>query len=61
MSVILNSWIEKCKKKKQTETAPAFESNPSAVSEIYNTKKPLKRFTIAAHSVVMRTLRGIRK
>jgi hypothetical protein len=61
MSVIPNSWIEKCKKKKEAETAPSFESNPLAESEIYNTKKPLKRFTIAARSVVMRTLRGIRK
>ena len=61
MAVIQNKWVEKQKKKKTPETAPSYESDLLAESEIYNAKKPIKRFTLAARSVVVRTLRGIRK
>lgn len=61
MSVKQNSWVEKQKKKRTHETAPSYEADHLAESMPYNGKKPLKRFTTAARSVLVRTLRGIRK
>ena len=61
MTVLQNTWIEKQKKKRTHETAPAYQNDPLAESEIYNTKKPRKRFTLAARTVLVKTLRGIRK
>ena len=58
MATIANSWVEKQKKKKVAETAPAYEAIPE--SEISN-RKPVKRFSLAARSTMVKTLRGIRK
>jgi hypothetical protein len=61
MAVIQNKWIEKQKKKKTNETAPAYDSDPLADSSAYNAKKPEKRHTNASRSTMVRTLRGMRK
>ncbi len=61
MTVLVNSWIEKIRKRKTHETAPAYESDHLAESEIYNTKRPATRSTVAARSILLRTLRGVRK
>lgn len=61
MNVIPNKWIEKKKKKKENETAPAYASDPYAESLPYNSKKPLKRYTNAARAVLVKTLRGVRR
>ena len=61
MAVIPNKWIEKERKKKTHETAAAYEADPLADVAIYNSKKPVKRFTNAARATLVRTLRGVRK
>ena len=61
MAVILNTWVEKQKKKAKHETAPSYKNDPLAESEIYNAKKPEKRFSHASRTVLVKTLRGIRK
>lgn len=61
MPVLLNSWIEKVRKKKTHETAPSYESDHLAESEIFNSKRPAKRSTFAARSILLKTLRGVRK
>ena len=62
MAVIRNKWIEKEKKKRAPETAPAFLSVDT--SDDWNpvdTDKPTKRFTNAANGTMKKTLRGVRK
>jgi len=61
MPVIQNTWVEKQKKKKVRETAPAYASNHLAESEIYNATKPETRHTHAARCIFVKTLRGVRK
>lgn len=61
MPAILNTWIEKQKKKKVEEKAPSYESDyfdswiPLAPSKI------VKRFYPAFNASFVRTLRGVRK
>jgi hypothetical protein len=61
MTVIQNKWIEKEHKKKVHETAPAYASDHLADSTYTNVKKPLKHYTYAARSSLLKTLRGLRK
>ena len=61
MAVIQNKWIEKQRKKKKHETAPAYAKNHLAETEIFNAEKPVKRFTVAARTGFIKTLRGVRK
>ena len=61
MAVIQNKWIEKQKKKKAIETAPAFEANPGDSWLPVDPKKNVVRHTNASRSSMSRTLRGVRK
>jgi hypothetical protein len=61
MAVIPNKWIEKQKKKRTHETAPAYASDPIAESVPIDASKPIKRYTNAARATMVRTLRGVRK
>jgi hypothetical protein len=61
MSVIQNKWVEKEKKKRVAETAPAFQSVPGDEWLPINTKKKIERHTNAARATLCRTLRGVRK
>lgn len=61
MTVITNKWVEKERKKKPHETAPAFASVHTDERDPYNMKKPAKRHTVATRSTMTRTLRGTRK
>jgi hypothetical protein len=61
MAVIPNKWVEKQKKKKAPETAPAFEANHIDNWLPVNPGRPVKRHTNAARSTMVRTLRGVRK
>jgi len=61
MAVIQNKWIEKQKKKKVVETAPAFESNPGDSWLPVDTKKKIVRHSNASRASISRTLRGVRK
>lgn len=61
MAVIQNTWVEKQKKKRAVETAPAFESKPGDEWLPINDKTPIKRHTNAARASMRRTLRGVRK
>ncbi len=61
MAVIQNKWVEKQKKKKSVETAPAFESNPGDSWLPVNPKKKQERTSVASRATYKQTLRGIRK
>lgn len=61
MSIINNTWIEKIKKKKRPETAPAYEFDSKDTWIPASNDKPIKRFTSAARATLVCTLRGIRK
>ncbi|HHT9109604.1 MAG TPA: hypothetical protein ACFYDZ_00425 [Candidatus Brocadiaceae bacterium] len=61
MTVIRNTWIEKVKKKKAPETAPAYESYAYKNDFATQTKKPEKRHTPSLKATMNRTLRGVRK
>ena len=61
MSVIQNKWVEKQKKKREVDTAPAFDSNKDNSWVPVKIDKKIKRHTPAAHSMFKRTLRGVRK
>lgn len=61
MAVITNKWVEKEKKKRVHETAPAFESNSLDSWIPINTGSIVKRHTKAARATMVRTLRGVRK
>lgn len=58
MPTIKNSWVEKIKKKKEKETAPAFES---VDVDSYKPDKPIACHTNAARATYKQTLRGVRK
>ena len=60
MSIIHNTWVEKAKKKVEKTVAPAY-ARQDDVSDILVAKKPTKRFTLAARSYLIRTLRGVRR
>ena len=61
MAVIQNKWVEKEKKKRAVETAPAFESVPGDDWLPSKTDAPIKRHTTATRSTMRKTLRGVRK
>lgn len=61
MAVIQNKWVEKEKRKRVHETAPAFESLAIDNWLPINPGKPVKRHTHAARATMVRTLRGVRK
>jgi len=61
MAVILNKWIEKIKKKRAPETAPAFKSDAEDTWLPVNPKKVIIRHTKAACAILHKTLRGLRK
>lgn len=61
MAVIMNKWVEKEKKKKVHETAPAFASDSLDSWLPINAGTTIKRHTKAARSTMVRTLRGVRK
>lgn len=61
MAVIPNTWVEKIKKKKAHETAPAYESYAYKNDFEAQTKKPEKRHTPSLKATMTRTLRGVRK
>lgn len=61
MAVITNKWIEKEKKKKVHETAPAFTSDSLDSWIPINNGTPVKRHSKASRSTMVRTLRGVRK
>lgn len=59
MSVIVNKWVEKERKKKGQETSPSYASSDYDI--IKSTKLAVKRHTHAARGTYVRTLRGVRK
>ena len=61
MAIIHNSWVEKVKKKKVHETAPAYESYSYRDDFATQTKKPAKRHTPSLKATINKTLRGVRK
>lgn len=61
MPTITNSWVEKVKKKKEHETAPAYESYAYKNDFKHQTRKPEKRHTPALKATFTKTLRGTRK
>jgi len=61
MAVIRNTWIEKVKKKKAAETAPAYESYAHKNDFEHQTRKPKERHTPSLKVSMSRTLRGVRK
>lgn len=61
MSVIQNTWVEKQKKKKIEEKAPAFESVAIDSWLPIAPDKAAKRFTIAMRASYKKTLSGVRK
>ena len=61
MAVIQNNWIEKEKKKRVAETAPAFQSVPGDEWLPINVKKKIERHTNAARATMSKTLRGVRR
>jgi len=61
MAVIQNKWIEKVKKKRELETAPAFEAAPTDNWLPTADPKPIKRYTSASRGTYKHSLRGIRK
>lgn len=61
MATIKNTWVEKIKIKKVHETAPSYDADPLADTYAHDAKKPKKRFSVPSTSILVRTLRGIRK
>lgn len=61
MAVIQNKWVEKEKKKRGQETAPAFEAAPIDNWLPINPEKPVKRSSKASRASYKNTLRGVRK
>lgn len=60
MAVIQNKWVEKQKKKRTHETAPAYEFD-NKNTWVPTTDKPKERHTNAARATYKQTLRGVRK
>lgn len=61
MPTIVNSWIEKVKKKKVAETAPAYDTELYKNDFKAQTRRPEKRHTPSLKVTFTRTLRGVRK
>ncbi|CAB4128533.1 hypothetical protein UFOVP100_40 [uncultured Caudovirales phage] len=61
MTTIQNKWVEKVKKKRAIETAPAFESNDEDTWSPIQKNKIIQRHTNASQSTMHKTLRGLRK
>lgn len=61
MAVILNKWIEKQKKKKEHQTAAAYESNSIDSWIPVKPDVQIKRHGVASRASLVRTLRGVRK
>lgn len=61
MAIIHNSWVEKVKKKRGLETAPAYEAYAYKNDFATQTRKPAKRYTPSLKMTMSRTLRGTRK
>lgn len=61
MQVIPNKWIEKLRKKKDAETAASYKAEIFDSWDVANNETRIERYTKAAKSVYVKTLRGIRK
>jgi hypothetical protein len=61
MAVIQNKWVEKEKKKKAHDTAPAYEFDTKNTWIPVSAKQAPKRHTNAARAMYKQTLRGVRK
>ena len=61
MTVLMNTWVEKQKKKRAPETAPAFASAPGDDWLPTKNSTSAKRYSTAARSTMRKTLRGVRK
>ena len=61
MAVIPNKWVEKEKKKRFHETAPAFEIDSTDTWKPSSTDKPKARHSPASVATMRKTLRGIRR
>ncbi len=59
MSVIQNKWVEKQRKKKATDTAPAYAQ--AAYDILDSTGKPIARFSTSSMATRIKTLRGVRR
>lgn len=61
MAVITNKWVEKEKKKKAPDTAPAFQADDTDSWQPVPASKTVIRYSKAARATMVRTLRGVRK
>ena len=61
MAVIQNKWVEKEKKKRVHETAPAFEIDSTDTWKPTDTTKSKARHSPASVATMRKTLRGIRR
>lgn len=61
MPVIMNCWVEKVKKKKSHQTAPAYESYKKHDDFKTQTRMPESRHTPSLKVTCSKTLRGTRK
>lgn len=61
MNVIMNTWVEKEKRKKSPETAPAYEFDTKDTWLPINNERKTKRHSHAARATLNKTLRGLRK
>ncbi len=61
MAVIPNKWVEKEKKKKTHDTAPAYEFDSKNTWIPSTCDQAPKRHTNAARATYKQTLRGVRK
>lgn len=61
MAVIQNKWVEKEKKKRAQDTAPAFETDSTDTWKPAKIDKSKKHHSPASVSTMRKTLRGIRK
>lgn len=61
MPTIKNSWIEKLKKKKAVETAPAYKNEHASEFDTISSKRPITRSSLPITSTAHKTLRGVRK
>ncbi len=59
MSVIQNKWVEKQRKKKATDTAPAYDN--TAYDILDSVGKPIARFSTSSVANRIKTLRGVRR
>lgn len=61
MPVITNTWVEKERKKRMHETAPAYDFEHDDSYSISSTEKKSRRHNHAARGMYSKTLRGVRK